>query len=144
MHSLLSSFILSSFIHLEPRTEVYPARVPYFIKWSGNFCIDNSWRRVFHNSPLVTLFFFTRSSNNANTHINDLSTTIEILSPNRFFQIDWPFPCPMFFAGLDQLNWERERDKKNKEKERDPKTSQMFLESAWWNSTCCLGKPYLR
>ena len=38
------------------------------------------------------------------TRINDLSTTIEILSPNRFFQIGWPFPCPMFFADLDQLN----------------------------------------
>jgi hypothetical protein len=38
------------------------------------------------------------------TRINDLSTTIEILSPNRFFQIGWPFPCPMSFAGLDQLN----------------------------------------
>tara|TARA_B110000090_G_C13061655_1_gene323662 strand:+ start:317 stop:541 length:225 start_codon:yes stop_codon:yes gene_type:complete len=57
----------------------------------------------FHNSPLVTLFFSVFSAT-TQTRINDLSTTIEILSPNRFFQIDWPFPCPMFFAGLDQLN----------------------------------------
>jgi len=108
-----------------PHIHVY---VPYFKNWSSN-----SWSR-FSQFATCDIIFFSFFSNNANTHQRPFNNNRNPFT--KSFLSNW-----LAISMSNVLCWPRpiklresERQEKQRRKERDPKTSQMFLESAWWNS----------